>query len=76
MKIEKFHQFPYLPLLHHYASQFKRYVTLRRLVSHGNEFNELERSLNYIPPVQNLSHRFKSSEIFNFELVLQDLNPQ
>ena len=40
----------------------------------GTELNELERSLNYLPPVQILNHRLKSALIFNIELVIQDLN--
>ena len=38
------------------------------------EFSELERLQNYLTPVQNLNHWFKSSWIFTFKSVTQDLN--
>ena len=42
----------------------------------GTEFNELERSLNYRQLVQIRNHRFESSQIFNYESVIQDFNQQ
>ena len=38
------------------------------------EYNKLERSLNYLQPVQTPNHQFKFSWILNFETVIQDLN--
>ena len=46
----------------------------RLLIKPRNEFKELKRSLNYLPPVHILNYRFKSFITFNFESVIQDLN--
>ena len=49
-------------------ASINNYSALRTL------YVKLERSLNYLLPVQILNHKFKFSRIFNFKSLMQDLN--